>query len=107
MKDHKANCYLVNTGWSGGSYGVGKRMDIDITRKIIDSIHDGSMEKGEFENFEIFNIQIPKFVKGVDPNVLHPKKTWADKVLSIIINNFHISIHIIMIINIFHILVIF
>lgn len=55
MKHHQANCYLVNTGWSGGSYGVGKRMDINITRRIIDAIHDGSMEKGVFENFEIFN----------------------------------------------------
>lgn len=80
MESHEANCYLINTGWSGGSYGQGTRMDIDITRKIIDSIHDGSMENASFNNFEVFNMMIPTSVPGVDSKVLHPKQTWTDKV---------------------------
>lgn len=79
MKEHNANCYLVNTGWSGGSYGDGSRMDIDITRKIIDAIHDGSMENTTFENFSIFDMQIPTHVNGVESHMLHPRKAWADK----------------------------
>lgn len=81
MKEHDAHCYLVNTGWSGGSYGQGSRMDINITRKILDSIHDGSMQNTPMENFEIFNMQIPTQVPGLDSHVLHPRKTWADKAL--------------------------
>lgn len=78
MNEHQANCYLINTGWSGGRYGQGSRMDIDITRAIIDSIHDGSLEQTEWENFEVFNMAIPTKVPGVDSQVLHPRKTWAD-----------------------------
>jgi phosphoenolpyruvate carboxykinase (ATP) len=44
MKEHNANCWLINTGWSHGPYGVGSRMDINVTRSIIDAIHDGSLE---------------------------------------------------------------
>lgn len=54
-------------------------MDINITRAIIDAIHDGSLEKESYSNFEVFNFMIPDNCKGVDSNVLHPKKTWKDK----------------------------
>ncbi len=56
MKTHSANCWLINTGWSGGAYGVGNRMEIKITRSIIDAIHDGSINNQGFNNFEIFNL---------------------------------------------------
>jgi phosphoenolpyruvate carboxykinase (ATP) len=44
MKEHNCNAWLINTGWSGGKYGVGKRMSLKITRKIIDNIHDGALD---------------------------------------------------------------
>lgn len=49
MEKHEANVWLMNTGWSGGKYGVGKRMSLKVTRKILDAIHDGSLAKAEYE----------------------------------------------------------
>ncbi len=77
---HGVNVYLVNTGWTGGEYGVGKRMSIKDTRACINGILNGSIEKAEFENFDIFNLSIPKSLDGVkNNNILNPKNTWADK----------------------------
>lgn len=73
------NVYLVNTGWSGGSYGVGKRMSIKATRACINAILDGSIQKCEFENFEVFDLAIPKALKGVDSILLNPINTWQNK----------------------------
>jgi phosphoenolpyruvate carboxykinase (ATP) len=56
MKKHKVNTWLLNTGWVGGKYGVGKRMDLPSTRRIIDSIHDGSIEKAKWRNFPVFDV---------------------------------------------------
>lgn len=77
---HKVNAYLVNTGWSGGPYGTGKRMSIKVTRAIIDAIHSGEIEKEKFQNFPIFNLQVPTKLKGVDPSLFIPKNTWKDKI---------------------------
>jgi len=79
MEKHGSQAYLVNTGWVGGKYGVGKRMDIEQTRAIIDAILDGSIENAEFEAFPIFDLQIPKKLENVDENVLNPRNAWADK----------------------------
>lgn len=79
IEKHEANVYLVNTGWSGGSYGVGKRMSIKATRACINAILDGSIAKCEFENFEVFNLAIPKALEGVDNVLLNPINTWVDK----------------------------
>lgn len=79
MKEHNTHAYLVNTGWSGGAYGVGKRMDLNLTRRIIDAIFDGTLEKAEFETFPVFNFKIPKALPGVDAKVLNTRNTWADK----------------------------
>lgn len=79
MMEHEANAYLVNTGWTGGAYGIGHRMSIKDTRKIIDAILDGSIENGEWENFPLFNFEIPKALKGVDSAVLKPRNTWKNQ----------------------------
>jgi phosphoenolpyruvate carboxykinase (ATP) len=56
MKEYGSTAWLVNTGWSGGKYGVGKRMDLKITRSIIDAIHSGELNNAEMENFPVFNM---------------------------------------------------
>lgn len=79
MNKHGSHCWMVNTGWSGGKYGVGKRMSLKVTRKIIDAIHSGELEKAEYENLPIFNFKVPKSCTGVETSILTPKNTWADK----------------------------
>lgn len=76
MKQHGSTAYLVNTGWIGGPYGVGKRIDLPSTRKIISAILDGSIDESECVEMEAFGLLIPKEVKGVDPNILIPKNSW-------------------------------
>ena len=79
MKEHGATAYLVNTGWIGGPYGVGKRIDIPPTRAIIDAILDGSLDKAEYGTIPVFNLQIPKAVRGVDPKLLDQRNLWTNK----------------------------
>lgn len=76
---HQVNVYLVNTGWSGGAYGIGKRMSIKATRACINAILDGSIKKCEFENFDKFDLAIPKELEGVETKLLNPLNTWNDK----------------------------
>ncbi len=76
---HNVNVYLVNTGWTGGPYGVGSRMSIKNTRACINGILDGSINNSNFETLPIFNLQIPKTLQGVDTKVLNPRNTWEDK----------------------------
>ncbi len=79
MEEHGATAYLINTGWTGGKYGVGKRMSLKDTRKIIDAVLDGSIENAEFETMPMFNVQIPKSIDGVATEILNPRNAWADK----------------------------
>ncbi len=79
MDKHGSRAYLVNTGWVRGKYGVGERMDLPSTRKIIDAILDGSIEKSECEIMPVFNFQIPKTLPGVDSAILNPRNGWKDK----------------------------
>lgn len=83
IKKHNVQTYLVNTGWSGGAYGVGSRMDLTITRKIIDAIVDGSIEKVKFTPDPIFQILVPRSLKGVPSSILNPRSTWEN------INEYH------------------
>ena len=76
---HNTNVYLVNTGWSGGPYGVGKRFKIDYTRKMITAVLNQSLEKVNYERNKVFNLDVPKSCPGVPSNVLDPKKTWKNK----------------------------
>jgi len=79
VEKHKANVWLINTGWSGGKYGVGKRMSLKITRKILDDIHEGKLEKAEYVTMPGFNLAVPKKIDGVDDQILMPINSWKDK----------------------------
>lgn len=79
MELNGSQAYLVNTGWIGGKYGVGKRIDLPSTRAIINAILDGSIEKSEFETLPIFNLQVPKSLNGVEGKMLNPRHAWASE----------------------------
>ncbi len=79
IDNHEVNVYLVNTGWTGGAYGVGKRMSLKATRACIDAIMDGSILKSEFNTTDLFGLHFPTTLNGVDSNVLNPKNAWKDK----------------------------
>ena len=74
-----SQAWLVNTGWSGGGYGVGKRMSLKYTRAILDAIHDGSLAKAETAQDPVFGLHVPKTCANVPAEILNPKNTWADK----------------------------
>lgn len=76
---HNTHVWLVNTGWTGGRYGVGKRISIKDTKEIINAIHDGRVNKSEFESLPIFNLSYPKSIDGVDSSILNPVNTWKNK----------------------------
>ena len=73
------DCWLVNTGWTGGKYGVGQRMPIKATRALLNAALDGSLNHAEFRTDENFGFQVPVSVPGVDGSILNPRETWADK----------------------------
>lgn len=78
MKQHNSAAYLVNTGWIGGAYGVGKRIDLPATRAIINAILNGDLLHVEYDTLPIFNLQVPRTVPGVDSKMLNPQNAWAD-----------------------------
>jgi phosphoenolpyruvate carboxykinase (ATP) len=73
------SCWLVNTGWTGGKYGVGTRMPIKATRALLNAALDGSLNEAEFRTDENFGFEVPVAVPGVDTAILNPRDTWADK----------------------------
>ena len=79
MKKHNVHAYLVNTGWAGGPYGVGSRMKIKLTRRIIDGIFDGSLKHDEYEHDDVLNLSIPKRLGDTGSSVLLPWESWADR----------------------------
>jgi phosphoenolpyruvate carboxykinase (ATP) len=78
IKKHGTRVYLVNTGWSGGPYGEGKRMDINVTRAIIRAVLNGELDQVVYEEDMTFHINIPKTCPGVTAEILQPKNTWKD-----------------------------
>ena len=79
MKKHGTRVYLVNTGWSGGPYGIGERMDINLTRRLVEAALNGELENVEYQFDKVFKLNVPKSCKGVPAEVLWPKNTWQDK----------------------------
>ncbi len=76
MKLHKTEAWLVNTGWMGGKYNSGSRIDLQTTRRIINAILYGAMDGGEFNTIPVFNLAVPSKIEGVDSNLLDPGKVW-------------------------------
>lgn len=76
---HQVDCWLVNTGWSGGPYGVGSRMKIAYSRALVNAAIAGTLSAGEFEKDPFFGLMIPKACPGVPAEVLNPRNTWSDK----------------------------
>ncbi|MDP9127050.1 MAG: phosphoenolpyruvate carboxykinase (ATP) [Pseudomonadota bacterium] len=73
------NCWLLNTGWSGGGAGVGRRMPIHITRSLLRAVLSGELAAGDFRPDGVFGLMIPASCPGVDANLLHPRDAWHDK----------------------------
>ena len=78
LDEHGSKAFLVNSGWSGGPYGVGSRMSINTTRTCVHAILDGSINKVEFRVDPVFGFEVPVSLPGVDDAFLDPKSTWAD-----------------------------
>jgi phosphoenolpyruvate carboxykinase (ATP) len=79
IAEHDVSCWLVNTGWTGGAFGTGKRMPIKATRALLSAALDGSLNGAEFRTDPFFGFAVPVIVPGVDPAILDPRSTWADK----------------------------
>jgi phosphoenolpyruvate carboxykinase (ATP) len=75
---HNSRVWLVNTGWSGGAYGVGTRMKISHTRAMIRAVLNGDLDDVPYETDPVFNLDVPQRVPGVPPDVLKPRSTWSD-----------------------------
>lgn len=79
LKEHNVPCYLVNTGWSGGPYGVGARVDITATRQMVRAAITGNLADQETKKDPFFGLNIPVKLEGVPDEILNPKDTWDDK----------------------------
>eukprot|EP00959_Pyramimonas_sp_CCMP1952_P377032 7897309-Pyramimonas_sp.AAC.1 len=78
MHRHHTQAWLVNTGWTGGRYGVGHRMKLQHTRAIVDAIHSGALAQQALVDTPVFNLKVPKECPGVPAEVLVPANQWAD-----------------------------
>jgi len=78
LKTHGATCYFVNTGWCGGPFGVGRRMDLPATRAMVAAALHGKLDDVPTVEDPVFGLKIPEHVPGVDPEILQPRKVWRD-----------------------------
>jgi phosphoenolpyruvate carboxykinase (ATP) len=76
---HKVDCWLVNSGWTGGKYGEGRRMPIKATRALVTGALDGSLKNASYRTDPYFGFSVPTSVPGIEPHLLYPMKTWKDK----------------------------
>lgn len=79
MEHSHVNVWLVNTGWSGGSYGVGKRMSLKYTRAMITAAMNGELDNVDYQTHEVFGLAMPTECPNVPSNILFPRNTWSNK----------------------------
>lgn len=79
IRKHDVACWLVNTGWTGGPYGVGERMSIKYTRALLNAALEGRLNDVEYETDPVFGLAVPTSCEGVPSEILKPKNTWSDK----------------------------
>ena len=79
IDEHGVDCWLVNTGWTGGAHGTGSRMPIAATRALLSAALDGNLRDAEMRRDPIFGFEVPVALEGVEPEILNPRETWADK----------------------------
>jgi phosphoenolpyruvate carboxykinase (ATP) len=79
MDEHKCNAWLLNTGWTGGGVGEGKRMNLGYTRRMVDAIHNGSLANADYETVPVFDLQVPTKIEGVPSEILMPKNSWSNR----------------------------
>ena len=78
MTAHNARCFLINTGWTGGAYGVGKRIALGVTRQLLAAALSGQIDKAAMRVDENFGFAVPVEISGVEPKLLDPRQSWAD-----------------------------
>jgi len=79
MAKHNTRCFLVNTGWTGGAYGVGKRIALATTRQLLDAALSGALDDAETRIDKNFGFEVPLHVAGVASSVLNPRQSWSDE----------------------------
>jgi phosphoenolpyruvate carboxykinase (ATP) len=79
IEKHKVKCWMINTGWTGGPYGVGHRMKIAHTRAMVNAVLNGDLDNVSYETDPVFGVEIPKTCPNVPQEVLNPRNTWKDK----------------------------
>jgi len=79
LERHQASAWLVNTGWTGGGYGSGRRIDLGVTRRIIDAIHSGQLVDAAVQRDPVFGLSAVSAVPGVAPEVLVPSRAWSQE----------------------------
>jgi phosphoenolpyruvate carboxykinase (ATP) len=79
IRDANVNVWLVNTGWTGGPYGIGERMSLPFTRALISAALEGKLENVRYETHDIFGVTMPVSCPGVPSDILNPRNTWRDK----------------------------
>jgi phosphoenolpyruvate carboxykinase (ATP) len=78
MDTHKCDAWLLNTGWTGGGVGVGSRMNLKFTRKMVDAIHSGELKECEYDTVPVFNLSVPRSLCGVPDSILSPRRAWGN-----------------------------
>jgi phosphoenolpyruvate carboxykinase (ATP) len=79
ISKHKVKCWMVNTGWTGGPYGVGHRMPIKVTRTLLAQALEGKLDSVPMQTDPWFGFEVPKAAAGIDSGILSPRDSWADK----------------------------
>jgi phosphoenolpyruvate carboxykinase (ATP) len=79
IRKHGADCWLVNTGWTGGGAGTGERMRIQHTRTLLNAVLDGTLRHARMERDPFFGLMFPQDVPGIPNEVLNPRLAWTDK----------------------------